>query len=194
MVLLAKLLLRTNDLSLQNPSESEGPPSSTDTDIGSINQWRTDLEFLEIPLRSLLGEAEWARGTAVLRMVSWVTYDGRQAPQSQQSNVLFVSGHHPVSREWRSSGSYSDARFLAFRVDTNQGLFSVPVMIPADKSTSYAPQRIRLISDTISIRLRLVNTAASGPGTDAQPIAGEPSPAYFPHQSFVFEVHSDFSS
>jgi hypothetical protein len=138
MVLLAKILLRTNDLSLQNPSESEGPPSSTDTGVGSINQWRTDFEFLEIPIRSLIGEAEWARRTAVLRLTSWVTYDGKQAPQSQQSNVLFISGHHPCTREYRSCDVYSDARFLAHRVDTNQGLFSVPIMIPADRSISYS--------------------------------------------------------
>jgi hypothetical protein len=191
MVLLAKFLLRTNDLSLQNPSASEGLPSSTDTGIGSINEWRTDFEFFSIPIRRLIGEREWAHGTAVLKLVSWVTYDGGQAQQSQRGNALFISGHHSCTREYRSSGSYSDARCLAYRIDSNQGLFSVSVMVPADKSISYVPQRVRLISDTISIRLRLANPAASGFGTDAQPIASEGSPVYFPHQSLVFEIHSE---
>jgi hypothetical protein len=194
MVLLAKNLLRTNDLSLQSPSESDGLSSSTDTGLVTINHWRTDFEFLGIPLRSLIGETEWARGTAVLKLASWVTFNGRQAPQSQRSNVLMISGHHPCTREYRSCGGYSDARYLAHCNDSNQGLFENPVMIPADKSISYVPQQIRLISDSISIRLRLTNGAARGPGTDSQPIAGESSPAYFPHQSFTFEIHSDFSS
>jgi hypothetical protein len=82
MVLLAKLLLRTNDLSLQSPGASDGPPSSTETGVGTINQWRTDFEFFNIPIRSLIGEAEWAQGTAVLKLASWVTYNGRSAFRS----------------------------------------------------------------------------------------------------------------
>jgi hypothetical protein len=124
------------------------------------------MEFVNLPLRSLVGEAQWrANPEAMLTLDSWaVFYTTGATPDSQDSNTLFISGHHPSVKEWRSSNTESDVRYLATRRDPNQGIYGVLPTIPTDKSISTAPQCIRLCKDVVSIRLRLSSVSSSGPG------------------------------
>jgi hypothetical protein len=59
MVILCELLLRSNDLALQDPSTAHQARVDTTNVFGSINRWRSDMEFVNIPLRRLIGEAQW---------------------------------------------------------------------------------------------------------------------------------------
>jgi hypothetical protein len=166
MVVLCELLLRTNDLSLQDPLTAHQDQVATTNQFGSINRWRSDMMFSGVPLRSLIGEAQWrANPEAMLILKSWdVYYAAGGQPQSQQSNTLFISGHNPSVKEWRSCDTESDARYLATRADPNQGQFGNSATNPTDKNVNSAPQLIRLSEDVVQIRLRLSPTTASNQG------------------------------
>jgi hypothetical protein len=141
MVILCELLLRTNDLSLQDSLMAHLAFPPTTNQFGNINRWRSDMEFVNIPLRRLIGEAQWrANPEVMLTLESWAVYYGSgQAPDLQDSNVLFIIGHSPSVKEWRSCDTESDARFLATRRDPNRGLFGVPVTVLVDRSINTAP-------------------------------------------------------
>jgi hypothetical protein len=167
-------------------------PVATTNEFGSINRWRSDLIFVGIPIRRLIGEAQWrANPEAMLTLESWqVFYASGAAPDTQDSNVLFISGHNPSVKEWRSCDTESDARYLATRRDPNQGLFGVQATILVDKSINTAPQRIRLSEDAVSIRLRLSPISASGPGVTVQPVQGQPNPKEFPPSIYKFTIRT----
>jgi hypothetical protein len=192
MVILCELLLRSNDLALQDPSTAHQARVDTASAFGSINRWRSDMEFVNVPLRSLVGEAQWrANPEAMLTLDSWsVFYTTGATPDSQDSNTLFISGHLPSVVEWRSCDTISDARYLATRRDPNQGIYGVLPTIPTDKSTNTAPQRIRLCKDLVSIRLRLSSISSSGPGVTIQPVEGQVNPREFPHSVFKLTIRT----
>jgi hypothetical protein len=172
MVILCELLLRSNDLALQDPTTAHQARVDTANEFGEINRWRSDMTFSNVPLRRLIGEAQWrANPEAMMTLDSWsVFYTTGATPDSQDSNTLYISGHHPSVKEWRSCDTESDARYLAMRRDPNQGLFGILPTIPTDKSISTAPQRIRLCKDVVIIRLRLSPVSASGPGVTIQAV------------------------
>jgi hypothetical protein len=192
MVILCELLLRSNDLALQDPSTTHQARVDTANQFVSINRWRSDMEFVNVPLRRLIGEAQWrANSEAMLTLDNWSVFlSSGMAPDSQDGNVLFISGHNSSVVEWRSCNTESDARFLASRRDPNQGLYGVLATIPTDKSISTAPQRIRLCKDFVSIRLRLSSVSASGPGVTIQPMQGQVNPREFSHSVFKLSIHT----
>jgi hypothetical protein len=80
MVILCELLLRTNDLSLQDPLTAHLASSSTTNQFGDINRWWSDMTFSNVPLRRLIGDAQWrANPEAMLTLESWVVYYGSGA-------------------------------------------------------------------------------------------------------------------
>jgi hypothetical protein len=127
----------------------------------------------------------------MLTLESWqVCYGSGAAPDSQDSNALYISGHQPSFKEWRSCDTESDARFLATRRDPNRGLFGVQATVPVDKSVTTAPQRIRLSEDAVLIRLRLSPISASGPGVTIQPVRGQSNSREFPHSIYKFTIRT----
>jgi hypothetical protein len=192
MVILCELLLRTNDLSLQDSLMAHLAFPPTTNQFGNINRWRSDMEFVNIPLRRLIGEAQWrANPEAMLTLESWAVFrSSGAAPDLQDSNTLFISGHNPSFKEWRSCDTESNARYLSTRTDPNQGLYGVNATIPTDKSINTAPQRIRLSKDAVTIRLRLSPVSASGPEVTVQPVQGQSNPREFPHSVFKFTIRT----
>jgi hypothetical protein len=192
MVILCSLLLRTNDLSLQDPTSAHLAFPPTTNQFGNINRWRSDMEFVNIPIRRLTGEAQWrANPEAMLTLESWAVFrSSGAAPDSQDGSSLYISGHNPSVVECRSCDTESDARFLASRRDPNQGLYGVPATIPTDKIINTAPQRIRLCKDVVSIRLRLTPIRASGPGVTVQLVEGPVNAREFPHSVFKLTICS----
>jgi hypothetical protein len=82
MVILCELLLRKNDLSLQDPLTAHLASPPTTNSFGDINRWRSDMTFSNVPLRRLIGDSQWrANSEAMLTLESWAVYYGSgQAP------------------------------------------------------------------------------------------------------------------
>ncbi|KAJ1394486.1 hypothetical protein B484DRAFT_407863 [Ochromonadaceae sp. CCMP2298] len=105
----------------------------------------------------------------------------------ERAVVVFLSGHNPVNREWRSSNTQSDVSYLCCRKDSNLANQTVG----DEKSLEYADQRIALSRDYLDLRIRFTLLSASGPGTTVLPISAAPDRFSYPHSVFMFQLYSE---
>jgi hypothetical protein len=194
MTILASLVLRTNDISRATPLNAHLDAPGTETRLGKINSFRTQMTFYGVPLRTLLSpKVQSENPTVLLVLKQHMFYYNQSAPaDADRGIVCTLSGHNPVTQEYVSHGSVSDQRFLFSRKDTT--LNTVQTQSGAEqKSIAYAPQRIRITGDTVDLTFRFTFPAATGAGTVLTPVgnAAGTGRVVFPHSIFYFQITTD---
>jgi hypothetical protein len=123
-----------------------------------------------------------------MRCTQFSLFTGDQmANNSERAITVFLSGHNPANREWRSCNTQSDVCYLCTRKDANLSTQSVP----EEKSINYADQVIQLATDYIDLRIRFTLLTASGPDIVVLPISTGADRRSFPHSLFHFQLFTE---